>query len=366
VCAQRNARARARDALLIIDLFMSISGGAPAVAGRTPIYQGSCVNPTGATPGGTGVWLRFESLRDLCASPSWAAYVAGVYGELPTTSSFPFCTSDFWHINKTVFDQAHITSAPPQITDRLQRSYDDSFLHGKRPVEWQEGEFFQKQSKYPISYYHSQWAIYHDLRPYAESNQWIEVTHRSKGLGITEARGAGMWFSYARGSGIWFFTGRHRLFDSHRQAAQLLCSRWKHRRTAILLSLEQSLTRCARTAGLDSISFRTSRPDPPNASCIYNFEHCRQHVTTTGTMSTWGHVGLYELMSVHMVGSFACGNESGGILPYVRSGWKASRPCDCDPAASVWLNCRKPPIAASQGMAACGEGRGVVGVVGGG
>ena len=110
----------------------------------------------------------------------------------------------------------------------------------------------------------------------------------------------------------------------------------------ILHTMEASLTRCAREAGYDSISFRTSRPDPPNVSCVAELQHCRQRVTTNGTMSTWGHVGLYELMSVHMHGSYACGNNESGrsvvFMEHVRSGWQASRPCVCDPR-SQWLNC---------------------------
>jgi len=306
-----------------------------------PAVRDAAFEPSCSEPSQDAGWPEFSTLSALRAATSWSTYFMSIYGSLPPETDFPVCTCDFWHIDKTRFDASGITWPRP-VSSRLQRSYDDRTLHGHKTVIWQDGEFYEKLTRFPVGYYHKQWAVYHSFRPYSKSNTWIEVSHRAKGAGITGGPGSGMWFSYARGSGVWFWTGSHRLFDSHRHAAQVLCPGWGQRRYPWLRMkyIEVAMTKCARDAGLDSLSFRTSRPDPPNVTCVLDKEACKQHVSTNGTMSTWGSVGLYELMSVHLVGEHACGNVSSGIVPGIRAGWKASRPCQCESSNSDgWLNC---------------------------
>ena len=67
---------------------------------------------------------------------------------------------------------------------------------------------------------------------------------------------------------------------------------------------------------------------------------CRERVTSPpDTMSTWGLVGMYELLSSRLVGKHACGSHAGGLVRNFRAGWAASRPCYCQNASGQWLNC---------------------------
>lgn len=283
-------------------------------------------------------WPRFANAEELLNS-SWAAYFMSVYGEVPTdAASFPICTFDFWHIDAIFLKTANISGIRP-VLKRSQQSYND------RRYNWTDGELYLKHSRWS-SYYkqwtkHAEYSIYHSDRPYAESNQWIEVAHRSQGYGLTGER-VGMWLAYARGSGIWYWTGRHRLYDTHFEAIVHLCGQ---RRASWLSSKsfgDDELARCAVASGIDTISFRTSRPDPPNVTCVYDKMRCKQHVSVNGTMSTWGLVGLYELMATNLSGMHACGAREGGSFLSFRAGWRASKPCSCN-HHSIFLNCDGVP-----------------------
>ena len=107
--------------------------------------------------------------------------------------------------------------------------------------------------------------------------------------------------------------------------------------------------------GLDSFSFKTNRVIPHNVSCLYDYATCKQLPTTTGTLSTWGMVGLFELVGlrgpggVALTGKYTCGTSAAGLTAGFRAGWRASRPCDCSDAGSAtrpgWLNCAGIPYA---------------------
>ena len=293
-------------------------------------FQPSCVN-------GDHGWPRFESIRELKNDSKWASYYEHVYGELPT--DFPVCAFDLWFIDRVAFKSTGLERIHPPNRSRMLRAFYD------KQYTWTDGEIFEKRTHLPNFHYSKQYAIYHSDRPYAGSNQWIEVTYLSRGWGVV-GESELMWFSYARGSGIWFWTGRHRIFDTHHHMMNVLCKR-------NYVNEDFDLAACAKKAGLDSFSFRTSQPDPPGLLCLnllknVNSSHlCKGIVTKEGTMSTWGLVGFYELATRRLRGRFPCGapvlggksaagNASAALF---RAGWKASRPCGCSNQRSKWLNC---------------------------
>lgn len=280
-------------------------------------FEATCQN-------GDHGWPRFDNFTALRKSTAWASYFEQIYGELPThPSHYPICTYDLWVIDQTAFDVAGIIGHTP-VPTRVQPFFDDSKFN------WTNGELFKKVTDWNCSYY-AGFGIYHSNRPYVGNDTWIEVMHSSAGTGNT-GENIGMWFSYAPGSGIWFNTGRSRLFDDHASASWELCGH--------AYQSDDDTALCARNVGLDSYSFRTSRPVPAGYACIQNYSQCEQVVSTNGTMSTWGLVGLYELVAPKLAGKFPCGSAEGGTSPGFRAGWRASRPCNCNNAEPTgWLNC---------------------------
>lgn len=275
-------------------------------------FQPSCQNPDHG-------WPRFTNPSALLNARPWASYFQQVYGEIPSDQShYPICTYDFWVINKTAFDLAGIRDHRP-VPTRIQPFFDDS------KFKWTDGELFEKVTSWHCAYY-AGFGIYHSDRPYAGSDTWIEVIHIRSGTGTT-GENIGMWLSYARGSGIWFNTGKTRMFDTHTDAAQKLCGNPSKG--------DDETALCGRNAGLDSYTYRTSRPTPPSWQ--------PQVVSTDGTVSTWGMVDLIEIVAPQLSGKYACGNERGGVSAGFRAGWHAVRECDCDNNHRTgWLNCRPP------------------------
>ena len=300
------------------------------------LFQPTCSN-------GDHSWPRFESLDELVdGNPRWARYISSVYGELPRASDFPVCAFDFWSISKELFDAAHITTPSP-VPMRIQRKWNE------QSFSWRDGEFFGRYVEDHPQFYHG-FGIYHSDRPYVRSMQWVEVTHHvatnSRGTATErDGRLANMWFSYAPGSGVWYWTGRAALFDSHAHAARELCPNvtgvaWT--RSALLD--DGYLAVCARRAGYDTIAFRSSRIRvPTDRSCrTLDVELCPQIATSEGSVvSTYGMVGLLEILAPLLSGKYACGYRSrswSGAARF-RAGWRASRPCVCNNSKSVWLNC---------------------------
>ena len=316
--------------------------------GRPPVAlstAASAFQPSCSSPHDFG-WPRFETRAALRRNAPWASYIHSIYGALPSNEStnYPLCVFDFWWIDKQKFDAAGITAPTPVVPKRVQLKFDD------RTFNWTDGELFSRHTDWQCKHY-SGFGIYHSDRPYVASNMWVEVTHHAGGQGSSgegEGRWANMWFSYARGSGIWLWTGKHRLFDSHVHAARELCQlagvgeAWTH--TAVMGN-DGFLAVCVRRAGLDTLSFRTSRQvnvnDTQGRACKALRDPvnvCPSVVSTEGTVSTWGLVGLLEISASMLAGKYPCGQREGGLLPRFRAGWRASRPCVCD-NTSKWLNC---------------------------
>ena len=288
-------------------------------------------------------WPRFDSHAALGNATPWAKYIRSIYGELPNEPAhYPICTFDFWWIDWRKYVDAGITHPKP-VQKRLQPWNNDSAF------TWIDGELFGRYSSWHCPYYHGH-GVYHSRRPYVRSNMWVEVVHRaSGGIGMStegEGRWANAWFSYARGSGIWLWTGRHGLFDNHVHAAAVICPNvtdpaWTLKGTA---GDDGYLAVCARRAGYDTLSFRSSRIRIQGMACrnFRDVKRCGSVATANGTLSTWGLVGLYELMTTHMSGRYACGTkpaiQQSIQHPRLRCGWQASRPCACN-NRSLWLNC---------------------------
>ena len=279
-------------------------------------------------------WPVFERLSDLCVSP-WAAYWEAVYGELPNSvADYPLSPFDFHVINMTAFAAANLSSlAPPLVwPTRVQNGSDPL---GGGGFTWRDGELYEKVSGWHASYYDTAegggYAIYHSARVYAQNDTWIEVQHADGGLGVTSEH-SGMWLSFAPGSGIWYNTGRHRIFDNHHEAMVALCGHPFDRQQHVQpVYRDDTMVDCARRHGdLDSFSFRTSVRVPANFGAWIAAGHPPCHATTSpAAFSTWGMVGLYELVAVNKTGMYACGDAIGGVGSGFRAGWRASRPCDC-------------------------------------
>ena len=101
--------------------------------------------------------------------------------------------------------------------------------------------------------------------------------------------------------------GRTRVFETHAVAAEQLCGRQVGPNDAT------EMVKCAAEAGsLDSFQFQYDWDVPENI----------------------------EIVAVNLEGVYPCGTAASGRVAAFRSGWMASRPCDCDNAAhDGFLNC---------------------------
>jgi hypothetical protein len=139
-----------------------------------------------------------------------------------------------------------------------------------------------------------------------------------------------MWFSRSRGSGVYFNVGKTIAFNTHQDGfSQFLVDKsgpCKLPKPEVNSTdpmaqgavFENAISMCLRSKGYDSFQFRPY-PYP--------------------VLNTFGQAGWSEMASTRLAGRFACGVEKGGVSAFFRSGWQASKQCDCDDSQES-LNCK--------------------------
>jgi len=135
----------------------------------------------------------------------------------------------------------------------------------------------------------------------------------------------GNWFMYSPGSGIYFDVGVTTSFQEHDDAFRhfaITCDPKK-------CDYNEELSKAAAAQSYDSIQFLAHVDD-------VNYQ-CDSHNT--------GKVGLdymgMEILAVKLVGSYSCGTPAGAPSS-VKTGWQASKPCQCD-NKHEFLNCNGVP-----------------------
>lgn len=142
----------------------------------------------------------------------------------------------------------------------------------------------------------------HQPAPHPAAAGWTEVMHW--GIPIETSVPPAAWFYHVRGSGVWIDVGKTAVYTDHGDAYRDLVgpstsSPDFKNYTATLLA--------AAARGLDSLQFT---------------QHCDQVCGCD----------LGEIVMLNAHGTVSC------PVP-MRAGPNASRPCLCDDAASVWVNC---------------------------
>ena len=229
-------------------------------------------------------WPRFHRVDELRNS-SWSAYFTSVYGELPT--QYPVCVYDFWRLDAQAYVEAGLNGTRPFVD----------------PGNVSEGDLF--------AYGELEFGIYHNKWEPIPNNTWVEVTHS---VLPTETMGAWVWNQ--RGSGVWYNTGRTVVFPTpsnpsqiHAEAIKWLREGCSHKISVFWPQLESDIFgACAREKGIDSIQFEPQQGEVP-----------------TGT---FGITGRTEMVLVGVDGNETCGMANASATP-LRSGWMASRVCDC-------------------------------------
>jgi len=220
---------------------------------------------------------RFETRAHLEADTKWLRYFKGVYGDIPS-SGFPICIADFLGL------YTHLLTEIGVKLLRSTRMNCPKKLSDKAPIYW-----------YPAR--EPPWLsmLLHPHKEPIPSNSWVEITHRSM-TSETES----MWFRVNSGTGIWFNTGQTISFRNYDEARRYFKS-----------GKGTKLKKLALHHGYDSMQFIDC--DGVSNDC------CRQH-----------HLGPrcfnIEIMALNLRGSLACGGKSNVF----RTGWNASKPCDCD------------------------------------
>lgn len=280
---------------------------------------------------------RFGTLEDLQKS-AWAEYYMSTYGELPPADAFPVCVFDFWTItNTTLFPKLGLKPDPskaggrphgwqlPTALANIVSQFYPGIAYRYSKGEYANGDLYGSVLTGSASFtvYHD-WYFYHQL----PDNAWGEVQHSAGPFFKRETEA--MWFSRARGSGIWYNVGKTIAFDTHQAGYnQFLveksgpCKLPKPETNstdpmAAGAVFENALSMCLRSKDYDSFQMRPY-PYP--------------------VLNTFGQAGWMEMASTRAQGRFACGFEEGGVSKLFRSGWRASKPCDCD-SSKVALNCK--------------------------
>lgn len=275
-------------------------------------------------------------MDELQASP-WAIYFSDTYGELPA-AGYPICVFDFWVLRNgtsTSLQKLGLTAIaqkagggphgwqiPSSIRPILSQFY-PGLAYRYAKGEYVNGDLYLGTLMNGYTIYRD-WYFYHQLPDHA----WVEVVHNAGSTFNHETEA--MWFSRARGSGVWFDVGKTIAFDTHTEAFNeyLIESSGPCQKVVPIKNstdplaegavFENALSVCMRSKGYDSFQFR---PDP------------------YPVMQTFGMAGWSELASTKTAGHFTCGVESGGTANIFRTGWRATRPCDCD-ASQYLTNCR--------------------------
>jgi len=244
-------------------------------------------------------WPEFASSQDLQASP-WANYFMAVYGELPTL--FPLKVEDFW----VLFDDeiGHSNLQAPQIVGKCPTSNPPLGQH------YQSNDYYQPKSM--------SWIWHPYPYPALPENSWVEVLHEADPFGDEHY---GAWFQYAPGSGIYFNVGKTVHFAEHQDA---------YNHFGITSGdMNERVSQAAASQGFDSLQF------------LAHVDHTSYTCDTANT----GNSGLdymgVEIIGVKLVGTYAC-TVSNGAPSVIKSGWQASKACQCDDSKG-FLNCQGVP-----------------------
>ena len=299
-----------------------------AVAGAALLMLGAIstlIRPAAKAPQSTcmaGRWPLFNNSSQLAAHSAWAAYVARVYGSLPThAAAYPLCTGDLWLIYTRELDASGSPlNVPEQAISRCPR--DDGSVEGQR---------YEKHSKlYETPSVSWIWHPSPNGFDALASDTWVEVLHKG---GIPDEH-AGAWFLTARGSGIWFNTGRTMAFDDHEDG-------WRHFGVDHLPrdDRNEAMSANASGAGLDSLQF-------VRHTCKMMYSDC---LNTSLPNLTFFNL---EVVSTRLQGIHACASANGSS-PLLRTGWPGAKagggeaaagaPCTCDNNASEHLHCAEVP-----------------------
>ena len=146
-----------------------------------------------------------------------------------------------------------------------------------------------------------------DAPPYAgfAANSIVEVSHQKDPFGDEHH---GMWFVYGRGSGVFFDVGKTKVFNDHPDAYAFF-------KVPATGDRNQQMCVNAVAAGYDSVQF-VKHKDAVNYPCAKSIG------------ASWMNI---EIVAVKLVGTYACG-QSAGTPASLRSGWRGTRPCKCDPS----------------------------------
>jgi hypothetical protein len=117
-----------------------------------------------------------------------------------------------------------------------------------------------------------------------------------------------MWFVYGRGSGIFFEVGKTKVFNDHPDAYAFF-------KVPATGDRNQQMCVNAVAAGYDSVQF-VKHKDAINYPCAKSIG------------ASWMNI---EIVAVKLVGTYACG-QAVGTPASLRSGWRGTRPCKCDPS----------------------------------
>jgi hypothetical protein len=240
----------------------------------------------------------FNTQADLQANSAWAKYLTTVYGELPN-QGFPLKTSDLWMIYGTIAKQSGVLARLLSIPANIPQC----------PSVNKDLMLFSEGCAYQVP--GSVWIWHAGPSHYgpAKGNSWTEVLHQKDPFGDEHF---GAWFIYAYGSGIYFWTGTTETYDDHPNAFQKYG-----------VHDNEALCKAAASKNVDSIQF-INRRDTVNWPCQKN------GVKNMG----------FEIVGVKLKGLYNCGSDGSQHYSQLRSGWWASKPCNCQ--VGTYLNCGNP------------------------
>jgi hypothetical protein len=247
---------------------------------------------------------KFKDINEFKNS-KWSKYFKSVYGNDPDSADFPLDISTFDVLYKDKLKEAGInnytvTSKCPQKKGEL---YDNMSIKFDGPGT--------------INIWNAP--------PYKAipSNTWVEVSHCSNG-GYAEDQSVGNWLYKRKGSGIYFNTGNTIAFDEHSDAVKHFlndkCKGSVPEYQDECYEQFVELFKKAKEQGYDSLQF---------------IKHGDQRC---GLMAI-------EIVDLNGSSNYGCGDSNPSSDAYkkrYKSGWKASKRCNCkvesNPNAGC-LNC---------------------------
>lgn len=142
----------------------------------------------------------------------------------------------------------------------------------------------------------------------APSHSWVEISHgTSKVATMKESNGA--WFYLTRGSGIFVYTGNTKIYRDHSDAVNDLLNKTCRRSAECTQFYPAMWTEASRR----------------NYSTVQFTDHCDDQCGPN--------LCLTELIVTNTTGIKSCPAS-------FRTGWNASKPCQCNPSIS-FANCGK-------------------------